>query len=178
MSEKVDALDLRLLDLLAVDARSTIKVLSEKLKVPPTTVYYRLKKLERLRVVDGYTIVVDPAVLGLCHVITLMGIAPNKADSVIGALTRLDNVVDLYRVMGRFEVVACLVARDLKTLSVLQEKIAEIEGVRESESLVIIKAHKRSSLPRRPNETTDKRSLSQTTNLERRLQNANSLIEE
>ena len=148
MIEKVDALDLSLLDLLAVDARSTIKGLSDKLNVPPTTVYYRLKKLERLGVVDGYTIVVDPEVLGLCRVITLMGIAPDKADSVIGELTRLDNVVEVYRVMGRCEVVACLVARDLKTLSILQEKIAEIEGVRESESLVIIKEHKRSSSPK------------------------------
>jgi len=148
MNEKVDALDLRLLELLAVDARSTIKVLSEKLKVPPTTVYYRLKKLERLRVVEGYTIVVDPAVLGLCHVITLMGIAPDKADNVISALTKLDNVVEVYQVMGRFEIVACLVATDLKTLSILQGKIAEIKGIRECESLVVIKECKRRSLPK------------------------------
>ena len=144
----LDELDLSLLDLLAVDARSTIRGLSEKLKVPQTTVYYRLKKLERLRVINGYTIVVDPEVLGLTRVITLVRIALDKADSVIGELTRLDNVVEVYRVMGRCEVVACLVARDLKTLSILQEKIAEIEGVRESEFLVIIKEHKRCSLPK------------------------------
>lgn len=150
MGEKgvLDALDLSLLDLLAVDARSTIKGLSDKLNVPPTTVYYRLKKLERLRVVNGYTIVVDPEVLGLSRVITLIRIALDKADSVISELTKMDNVVEVYRVMGRCEVVASLMARDLKTLSILQEKIAEIEGVRESESLVIIKEHKRRSLPK------------------------------
>ena len=85
MSKKgaLDALDLSLLDLLAADARSTIKGLSERLNVPPTTVYYRLKKLERLRVVKGYTIVVDPEILGLSRVIALMKIEPDKADSVI-----------------------------------------------------------------------------------------------
>ncbi len=148
MSEKVDALDLSLLDLLAVDARSTIKALSDKLKVPPTTVYYRLKKLERLRVIKGYTLVVDPEVLGLSRVIILVRIALDKADSVINELVRLDNVVEVYRVMARWEVVVSLTARDLKTLSIVQEKIAEIEGVRESESLVIIKEHKRCSSPK------------------------------
>ena len=150
MSEKgaIDALDLSLLDLLAVDARSTIKALGEKLDVPPTTVYYRLKKLERLRVIKGYTVLVDPEVLGLSRVITLMEIALDKANSVINELTRLNNVVEVYRVMGRGDIVASLVARDLKTLSFLQEKIAEIEGVRESESFVIIKEHKRRSLPK------------------------------
>ena len=150
MSEKgaLDALDLSLLDLLAVDARSTIKALGEKLGVPPTTVYYRLKKLERSRVIRGYTILVDPEVLGLSHVITLMEIALDKANSVINELTRLNNVVEVYRVMGRGDIVASLVARDLKTLSFLQEKIAEIEGVRESESFVIIKEHKRRLLPK------------------------------
>ena len=150
MSKKgvLDELDLSLLDLLVVDARSTIKALSEKLKVPQTTVYYRLKKLERLRVVKGYTVVVDPEILGLSRVITLMEIPLDKADSIIGELTRLDNVVEVYRVMGGCDVVASLMARDLKTLSILQEKIAEIKGVRESESLVIIKEHKRRSLPK------------------------------
>jgi len=150
VSEKgvLDALDLSLLDLLAADARSTIKGLSEKLNAPPTTVYYRLKKLERLRVVKGYTIVVDPEVLGFSRVITLMGIALDKANSVIDELTRLDNVVEVYQVMGRCDIVASLMARDLKTISLLQEKIAKIEGVRESESLVIIKECKKQPLPK------------------------------
>ena len=150
MSEKrvIDALDLSLLDLLAVDARSTINGLSEKLNFPPTTVYYRLKKLERLRVIRGYTVVVDPEVLGLSRVITLMRIALDKVDSVISELTRLDNVVEVYRVMGCCDVVASLMARDLKTLSLLEEKIANIEGVRGFESLVTIKEHKKRPLPK------------------------------
>jgi Lrp/AsnC family leucine-responsive transcriptional regulator len=144
----LDEFDLRLLDLLAADARSTIRSLSKKLNAPPTTVYFRLRKLERLRVVTRYTIVVDPEVLGFFRVITLIGIALNKANSVIDELTRLDNVVEVYHVMGDCDILASLMARDLKTVSLLQEKIAKIEGVRESKSLVIIKECKKQPLPK------------------------------
>jgi len=158
LSEKgvLDELDRRLLDLLAVDARSTIKSLSEKLNAPPTTVYFRLKKLERLRVVKSYTIVVDPEILGFSRVLTLMGIALDKANIVIDELTRLDNVVEVYHVMGSRNIVASLMARDLKTISLLQEKIAKIEGVRESESLVIIREYKKQLLPKMNNSAPTK----------------------
>ncbi|MBW2963913.1 Lrp/AsnC family transcriptional regulator, partial [Candidatus Woesearchaeota archaeon] len=60
----LDKKDLRILDELKADAKLTTGQIAKKLNIPVTTVHNRIKKLEKLGVVEGYTAKVDYKKLG------------------------------------------------------------------------------------------------------------------
>ena len=56
---KHDQLDCEILKLLVRDARTSIVELSEKLKVPPRTIAFRIKRLEKEKVIQGYRVAIN-----------------------------------------------------------------------------------------------------------------------
>ena len=61
---KIDDKDLKILKMLREDAKLTTYQISKKTLTPVTTVYNRIKKLERLGVIRKYTVEVDEKKLG------------------------------------------------------------------------------------------------------------------
>ncbi len=56
---KLDNVDKKILTLLAKNARVSLVEISKFLKLPPKTVSYRVEKLKKLNVIEGYTLTVD-----------------------------------------------------------------------------------------------------------------------
>jgi DNA-binding Lrp family transcriptional regulator len=64
-------------------------------------------------------------------------------DDVVAALTKLDNLEELYEVTGEFDIVTLLSARDIEEFrDVLKNRIMKIKGVKSTVSSVVLKAHK------------------------------------
>ena len=59
-----DELDLKILKLLAKNARMPLIEISEKLKVPPRTIAFRMKKLEKNKVIQGYRVNINLTKIG------------------------------------------------------------------------------------------------------------------
>src|SRR5919197_914374 len=62
---EVDAIDVKLLNALADNARISIADLARLVKLSAPTVGERMKRLEEAGVVQGYTLDIDPRTLGL-----------------------------------------------------------------------------------------------------------------
>jgi len=60
----IDNKDLKILELLKLNARFTTKQISKKTLLPITTVHNRIKKLENLGVIKNYSVVIDHKKLG------------------------------------------------------------------------------------------------------------------
>jgi Lrp/AsnC family leucine-responsive transcriptional regulator len=60
----LDDIDLRILRELKKDARISWRELGETVHLSPTSTADRVRRLERDRVIEGYTVRVDPAALG------------------------------------------------------------------------------------------------------------------
>ena len=66
-----------------------------------------------------------------------------EMDRVVAALTKLENVVDLYEVTGEFDVVTLIAVDDLEEFKeVLHDRIMKIKGVRSTVSSIVLKVQK------------------------------------
>jgi DNA-binding Lrp family transcriptional regulator len=64
-------------------------------------------------------------------------------DDVVVALTKLDNLEELYEVTGEFDVVALLSAKDIEEFrDVLKNRVMKIKGVKSTVTSVVLKSHK------------------------------------
>ncbi len=64
-------------------------------------------------------------------------------DNVVQALSKIDNVEELYEVTGEFDIVALVSASDIEEFrNVLKNRIMKIGGVKSTVSSVVLHAHK------------------------------------
>ena len=64
-------------------------------------------------------------------------------DRVVAALSKLENVVDLYEVTGEFDVVTLIAVDSLEEFGdVLHDRIMKVKGVRSTVSSIVLKVQK------------------------------------
>ena len=142
---KVDELDLTILTELSADASISVPKLSQKIKVNPSVVYSRIKRLVKRKLIERFTIVVNDQELGF-QVKSLAGINMDskKRDIVIEELFRIDGVREIAEVTGRFDILVTLYAHSLDEMYVIvSEKIGKIDGVLSSESFIEMKTREK-----------------------------------
>ena len=70
---------------------------------------------------------------------------PSQKEQVIDALSKLENIEEIYDVRGEFDIVSIVSASSVEEFrNVLQEKINKIKGVKSTVTSVVLKAHKHS----------------------------------
>jgi len=66
-----------------------------------------------------------------------------EMDRVVAALSKLENVVDLYEVTGEFDVVTLIAVDNLEEFrKVLHYRIMKVKGVRSTVSSIVLKVQK------------------------------------
>ena len=149
---KVDKLDLQILSELTEDASISVPKLSKKIKVNPSVVYSRIKRLIKRKLIERFTIVVNDQELGY-QVKSLTGINMDSKmrDNVIEELFKIDGVREIAEVTGRFDILVTMYAHTLDEMhKMVAEKIGKIQGVRSSESFIEMKTRSK-SMPYMPN---------------------------
>jgi DNA-binding Lrp family transcriptional regulator len=69
---------------------------------------------------------------------------PTMKAQVIDALSKLDNIEEIYEVKGEFDIVSIVSASCLEEFrTVLHKKIMKIKGVKSTVTSVVLKTHKR-----------------------------------
>jgi len=138
--DKLDDIDRHIISALRVDGRVAFAQLAEQLKVSPGMIrqrYNRLAELGYLKVVA----VTNPLMMGK-RTMAMIGIRTDgrKMLEVAEKLTKFDEVVYIVVVSGRFDIwieVFCSDHEDL--LAFMTEKLAKVDGVRETESFMHLK---------------------------------------
>ncbi len=149
---KVDKLDLQILSELTEDASISVPKLSKKIKVNPSVVYSRIKRLIKRKLIERFTIIVNDQELGY-QVKSLTGINMDSKmrDNVIEELFKVDGVREIAEVTGRFDILVTMYAHTLNEMhKMVAEKIGKIEGVQSSESFIEMKTRSK-SMPYMPN---------------------------
>ena len=138
---KVDDLDLTILSELSNDASISVPRLSKKIKVNPSVVYSRIKRLVKRKLIERFTIVVNDQELGY-QVKSLIGVNMDskKRDNVIDELFKIDGVREIAEVTGRFDILVTVYAKSLDAMhKIVSDKIGKIDGVLSSESFIEMK---------------------------------------
>lgn len=64
-------------------------------------------------------------------------------DDVVRALSRLENIEELFEVTGEFDIVTLVSAADIEEFrDVLKNRILKIKGVKSTVSSIVLKTHK------------------------------------
>ncbi|MEV4620042.1 Lrp/AsnC family transcriptional regulator [Asanoa sp. NPDC049573] len=133
----LDAVDLRLLELLVQDARTSQRGLARELQMSPPAVGDRIARLERLGVIRGYRADIDWAALGFPMQVFLSVIAATDQAAIIRALHAIPEVEEVSVVTGSIDLLARLRVRDQAHLrAILLEGIWQIPGVSRTETLL------------------------------------------
>lgn len=132
---RLDAVDLKLLSLLAADARTSQRRLARELQMSPPAIGERIAKLEREGVIRNYTISVDWSALGFPVQVYLSVTASGSQGSILEALHRISEVEDIAVVSGAMDLLARIRVRDHSHLRrLLMETIWQIPGVSRTET--------------------------------------------
>ena len=135
----LDAIDRALLALLRDDARASTTELARKLKLSRTTVQSRMERLQRQRVIAGFTITVpDELEAGLVRAHVLITLAPKRSGAIEMALRRIPEVRVLHSVSGPFDLIAIVAAASIGELDALIDRIGGLDGVERTTSAIVL----------------------------------------
>ncbi len=139
-AEKLDKIDLFIIEAMREDGREAFAQIAEKLNVSPGMIrqrYNRLVKLGYLKVVA----VTNPLMMGK-RTMAMIGIRTDgrRMLEVANKLIKFDEVVYIVVVSGRYDIMVEVFCSDHEDLlKFLTEKLAKVEGVRETESFMHLK---------------------------------------
>ncbi len=140
----LDEKDLELLDELQKNCKMSLKKIARKLGMSITTVYDRMKKLEKEGVIKGYRAIINPdkidnsfLVFMLIHleprVIAEKGLSHRD---IVKKISNIPNVLEAHAVAGEWDVLLKIRAKDARQASSLVvDSLLRIEGIRRTHSI-------------------------------------------
>ena len=142
----MDDVDRRILKVLEADARTSLRKIAEEVGVALGTVSNRVRRLESLGVIRGYTVLLDPdkAGWGLSVVIGLR-IEKGGLIEVQEKIAKDNRVYGAYDVTGDFDSMIIARARDRRDLDDLSKNVLSIDGVDSSVTHLVLNTVKESS---------------------------------
>lgn len=141
----LDDLDKAIIKCLQLDGRRPYAQIGRELAVPEATVRQRAERLINRGVVQivGVT---DPLAMGFQQPALIgLKVDPGRLDEIADRIGALEEVTYLVATAGRFDLVCEVVCADNDhLLRVLTDRLAEIDGIRSTETLVELRFVKES----------------------------------
>jgi Lrp/AsnC family transcriptional regulator for asnA, asnC and gidA len=135
----IDSFDLQILSELLQNAKTPYTEVAEKVNVSGGTIHVRMKKLERLGIVQGASLNIDFSKLGY-DITAFLGIYLEKSslyEEVLKELSKIPEILNLHYTTGAYGIFARLLCRDTKHLrNVLHDKIQKVKGIARTETFI------------------------------------------
>jgi DNA-binding Lrp family transcriptional regulator len=138
---EVDAVDRKILGLLAAEARLSARAIARELGMSPGAISERIDRLERTGAIRGYHADIEPAGLGfgLQMMVGLQIQQGPPLTTIVSELLAIPEIQTVRVVTGQWDLVVELFARDHRHLQYLvAERLWSIPGFRHSESMLIL----------------------------------------
>ena len=135
----MDGKDHKIIAALQEGARTPLRKISKRVHMSESAVRKRVKRLEHIGVIEGYTAVVNPSKLGY-NTMAIIGldVAAEKNREVIEALLKLDEVRKVITSTGEYAIMGTVWARDNSELKDIIQKISRIDGVKKTNTEIIL----------------------------------------
>jgi Lrp/AsnC family transcriptional regulator, regulator for asnA, asnC and gidA len=139
----LDPLDEKILMNLAVDGRQSARQLSLKLKVSTVTILSRIKKLEKDRIILGYTATINHEKIGYSLTAIIEIIA--KKDKIVDIeeeVAKFENVCAVYDITGTTDTIIISKFKQREELSTFVKGLASIPNVENTITHVVLNTTK------------------------------------
>ncbi len=139
----LDETDERILKHLLVDARQSARQLALKLGMSTVTVLSRIKKLEKEKIILGYTAIVDHEKIGYSLTAIIEIIAKNdKVMDIEDKISKFENVCGVYDITGSTDTIIIAKFKERDELSKFVKGLASIPNVENTITHVVLNTTK------------------------------------
>ncbi|MHB8873888.1 MAG: Lrp/AsnC family transcriptional regulator [Myxococcaceae bacterium] len=137
----MDLIDYRIVELLQRDGRTTQMQIARKVGLSQPAVAERIRKLERRKVITGYTALVDAAKLGK-DVTAFVGVGiehPRHFDGFARRIGQIDDVLECHRVAGENTYLLKVKTGNTRSLDrLLSTLLRTIPGVTRTQTTIVL----------------------------------------
>ena len=115
---KLDEIDLKILRVLLEDARLSSRQIADRVGVSVGTVLSRIKRMEKERIIEGYSAVINHENLGYqLTVVTEITVSKGKLLDIEREVAKLPNVCCVYDITGLTDAIVVAKFKNRKDLS-------------------------------------------------------------
>ncbi len=142
MAHRLDALDKKILRLIAEDARIPFLEVARVCNVSGAAIHQRIQKLTTLGIIKGSQFIIDPEKIGYetCAYIGLYLKNPEHFDRVVEELKKIPEVVECHYTTGGFDMFIKIYARNNHhLLNIIHDKLQPL-GLSRSETVISFNA--------------------------------------
>ena len=139
---KIDNINKKILYLLQKDARMTYKEIANELKRSETTIRDRIKAMEQMEIIQGYTTLIDKIALGLNFFAIILAnpVSSSDLDKVTEKIKKLKNVMRVYQISGKQRIAIFMVTQSYRELKeILRTQVIPI-GLKDDEIITVLEA--------------------------------------
>lgn len=143
--DKLDEIDLAILRILQDDCRKNIAEIAEAVKIPKSTVHYRINRLEKLGYIEGYYAKINPEKMGKQYIaITLVRAkyGPGYHEKVGDKISKLPGVWAVYFVFGETDFVVLSRTDSREEFMRTLEQIMSMEEIERTSTMIVAKVIK------------------------------------
>ncbi|MFI9158312.1 Lrp/AsnC family transcriptional regulator [Kitasatospora aureofaciens] len=138
-NDSIDALDGRLIRLLAEEPRIGVLECSRRLQVARGTVQARLDRLQAKGVISGFGPEVDPAAIGYpVTAFATLEISQGQGADVRAHLARVPEVLELHTITGIGDMLVRIVARSNADLQRVIDRVVGFDGIVRSSTAIVL----------------------------------------
>ncbi|MDH3339832.1 MAG: Lrp/AsnC family transcriptional regulator [Nitrosopumilus sp.] len=139
----LDSTDEKILKNLMMDARQSARQLALKLGMSTVTVLTRIKKLEKEKIIKGYTAIIDHEKIGYSLTAIIEIIAKNdKIVSIEEEISKFENVCGVYDITGSTDTIVVAKFKERNELSKFVKGLAAITNVENTITHVVLNTAK------------------------------------
>jgi DNA-binding Lrp family transcriptional regulator len=131
--------DRKLIALLKANAREPAASLARKLGLARSTVQERIARLEREKIIKGYTVrLADEAEANVLRAVVMITADPKQADRVNAELKKMAEVRALSAVSGAYDMMAIVEADTPARMDAALDRIGKAHGVARTVSSIVL----------------------------------------
>lgn len=138
---QLDALDIKILQMLSGNARKPFLEIARECKVSGAAIHQRIAKLQQMGVILGSETLIDPASVGYetCAYMGFFLKDPASFNTVVEELRKIPEVVECHFTTGQYDIFIKLFARNNDhLLHLIHERLQNL-GLSRTESLISFK---------------------------------------
>jgi len=143
-SQQIDDINLKILDILNRDSSTPYVDIAKRIGISDATIHIRVRRMMAAGIINKFTISVDNDLLGYDHTAFMgINISPGSADQVVSDLLKIEEVLEMHEMHGKFDILVKIRAKDLNQLrEIVANKICKVPHILESELMAVLKTKK------------------------------------
>jgi DNA-binding Lrp family transcriptional regulator len=146
----MDTIDQQIIQLLQSNGKATINEIANKLNLTTSPVFERIKRLEKAKIIKGYTALVDPKKVNKGQIVFCNISMPNYTDKNIKEFENkvdfMPEVLECYFFAGVVDYQLKVLVKDIDAYNKFLQKISLLTMVRVHSSVVVLKQIKHTTI--------------------------------